>query len=305
MKPNKTIVIFNPAANRNHAQAMEETLKGFIKSQKNVDWEKTSKPGDAKFISVNAIEDGCNRIVSIGGDGTTAEVVNGMMSFPKPKRPVLGIVPIGSGNDFAGGLGISMKPQASLQEALEGKGKPIDIGKLKANSGNEYFWVNVVGIGFDAVVDIHTRSMPFFSGFWLYLASALKTIMLNHKPYHFTGEMDGKVFARKLLMLIISNGKREGGGFKIAPLAKLNDGFLNFVGVGEISRLRMLMTLPYFLQGTQDKLPYVESGSLKNMQISADRPMQIHADGEILAGLNSTVTKLNIEILPGAVNISH
>lgn len=305
MKSPKTIVIFNPAANRNHAIVMEETLKRVIKTKKYIEWERTSRPGDARIIARKAIKDGFSRIVSAGGDGTTAEIVNGMMTFPKSRRPVLGIVPIGSGNDFAGGLGISMNPRASLQRALFGTSKPVDIGRLKANSSRKYYWVNVVGIGFDAIVDIHTRNMPVFSGFWLYFASAIKTIMLNHQPYHFMGEMDGNFFERNFLMFIISNGKREGGGFKIAPRALLDDGWLNFVGVNEISRLRMLLTLPYFLQGIQEKLSYVESGLLKIIQISSNRPMQIHADGEIIAGFNSAITSLKIEILPAAVNVAY
>jgi diacylglycerol kinase (ATP) len=127
--------------------------------------------------------------------------------------------------------------------------------------------------------------------------------MQNHTLYHFSGQMDGKKFERNLLMLVISNGKREGGGFKIAPLALQNDGVLNYVGVKEISRSRMLLTLPYFLKGTQDQLPYVEIGKLKKLEINADHPMQIHADGEIIAGFDSKVAGLTIQVIPSAINV--
>jgi diacylglycerol kinase (ATP) len=303
MNKSKTLVIFNPAANRGHASEMEKSLQEMDKQTGEINWKKTTKPGESKAIAEAAIREGYQHIIAIGGDGTTAEVVNGMLVHSKEKRPTLSIVPVGSGNDFSGSLGISSKPAEAFSAALTGQIHPIDIGMMQINDKGKYFWVNVVGIGFDAVVDIHTRTMPIFSGFWLYFASAIQTILQNHIPYQLTGKIDGKPFEKILLMLIISNGKREGGGFKIAPLAQLNDGELNYVGVSEISRIRMLMTLPYFLQGTQDRLPYVESGSLKSMEVRSDRPMQIHADGEIIAGLDSRVTSIKIQILPSAISV--
>lgn len=304
MKPSKTIVIFNPAANKGFAGRLEASLKEELQVRENLAWHRTTKAGEGREIAQKGVSDGYDRIIAIGGDGTTAEVINGILSSPNKKLPTLGIVPVGSGNDFAGGLGISTNPKEVLWRALESKTKAVDIGTLQTDNMSVYYWINVVGIGFDAVVDIHTRSMPVFSGFWLYFFSALKTILQNHNPYQFKGRMDNRVFEKRFLMLIISNGKREGGGFKIAPRAQLDDGLLDYVGVREISRLRMLMTLPYFLKGTQERLPYVESGSLKQLEIKTDRPMQIHADGEIIAGFNSTTTSLKIGILPSAIQIA-
>ena len=304
MKPSKTIVIFNPAANKGFAGRLEASLKEELQVRENLAWHRTTKAGEGREIAQKGVSDGYDRIIAIGGDGTTAEVINGILSSPNKKLPTLGIVPVGSGNDFAGGLGISTNPKAALWRALESKTRAVDIGTLQTNNMSVYYWINVVGIGFDAMVDIHTRSMPVFSGFWLYFFSALKTILQNHNPYQFKGRMDNRVFEKRFLMLIISNGRREGGGFKIAPRAQLDDGLLDYVGVHEISRLRMLMTLPYFLKGTQERLPYVESGSLKQLEIKTDRPMQIHADGEIIAGFNSTTTSLKIGILPSAIQIA-
>ena len=304
MKPSKTIVIFNPAANKGFAGRLEASLKEELEDRQNLAWHRTTKAGEGREIAQKGVSDGYDRIIAIGGDGTTAEVINGILSSPNKKLPTLGIVPVGSGNDFAGGLGISTNPKAALWRALESKTRAVDIGTLQTNNMSVYYWINVVGIGFDAMVDIHTRSMPVFSGFWLYFFSALKTILQNHNPYQFKGRMDNRVFEKRFLMLIISNGRREGGGFKIAPRAQLDDGLLDYVGVHEISRLRMLMTLPYFLTGTQERLPYVESGSLKQLEIKTDRPMQIHADGEIIAGFNSTTTSLKIGILPSAIQIA-
>ena len=303
MKKPKTLVIFNPAANHGRAKELEKTIQGMVEDYGGLDWECTVAASETREIALQAIKSDYKHIITIGGDGTTQEVVNGLLSAPKTRRPTLGIVPIGSGNDFAGSLGISKDYDSALLAALTGKSHTVDIGLMKTNDGKKYYWVNVVGIGFDAVVNIRTRKMVFFTGFWLYLAAALQTIMQNHTPYHFTGQMDGKKFEQNLLMLIICNGNREGGGFKIAPLALQDDGVLNYVGVKIISRFRMLFTLHYFLQGTQVQLPYVETGKLKKLEINTDHPMQIHADGEIIAGFDSKVTGLTIQIIPSAINV--
>ena len=304
MKPSKTIVIFNPAANKGFAERLEASLKKELDDRENCTWRRTTKAGEGREIAPEAVSAGFDRIIAIGGDGTTAEVINGILSSPYGKLPTLGIVPVGSGNDFAWGLGISTNPKEALWRALETKTRAVDIGTLQTDNMSIYHWINVVGIGFDAVVDIHARSMPVFSGFWLYFFSALKTILVNHSPYRFIGRMDDRPFEKRYLMLVISNGRREGGGFKIAPQAQLDDGLLNYVGVREISRLGMLIALTYFLKGTHERLPYVESGNLKQLEIKTDRPMQIHADGEIIAGFDSTTTLLKIGILPNAIQIA-
>jgi diacylglycerol kinase (ATP) len=303
MKKQKTLIIFNPSANHGRAKELEKTIHGMVKDYGGLDWECTVVIGETEEIAFRATHSDYKHLIAIGGDGTTQEIVNGLMTVPKEKRPSLGIVPIGSGNDFAGSLGISKDYVSALISALTGTAHSVDIGLLQTNTGTKRYWVNVVGIGFDAVVDIRTRKMVFFTGFWLYLAAAIQTILRNHTPYHFSGTLNGKKFERKLLMLIISNGKREGGGFKIAPRARQDDGELNYVGVNVISRPRMLFTLPYFLNGTQDQLSYVETGKLKKLEINADHPMQIHADGEIIAGFDSRITRLTIQVVPSAIHV--
>lgn len=303
MKQPKIIVIFNPEANKGFAKQKEEILQKELGNLKNCTWHRTAKTGGGRTLAQKAASEGCERIIAIGGDGTIAEVINGILASSSEKHIVLGIVPTGSGNDFAGGLGIATNAKEALRMALDTKTRAVDIGTLQTSQAGIHYWINVVGIGFDAVVDIHTRQMPVFSGFWLYFFSAIKTILQNNNPYQFIGRMDDRTFDRKLMMLIISNGRREGGGFKIAPRALLDDGLLNYVGVREISRLRMLMTLPYFLKGTQGRLPYVECGTLKQLEIATDRSMQIHADGEIIAGFDSTIRSLKIGILPKAIQI--
>ena len=259
MLKQKIQVIFNPAADLGRARRLESTIHSLVNELGGAEWTPTRQPGHARELAIEAGKQGFERVIAAGGDGTMHETANGLMQITAQKRPILGIIPIGSGNDFAASLGIAMDKTKALESAFNAKSHPVDIGSLQTNSKPKEYWLNVVGIGFDAVADIRARRMPIFHGFWLYLLAALQTILFNHTPYRFTAKLDGKDWQRELLMLIISNGRSEGGGFKIAPHARLDDGLFNLIGVQKISRLRMLLTLPYFMRGTHARLPYVET----------------------------------------------
>jgi diacylglycerol kinase family enzyme len=104
-------------------------------------------------------------------------------------------------------------------------------------------------------------------------------------------------------MLVLCNGKREGGGFQVAPQASQKDGVLDYTAITTISRPRMLLTIPYFMKGTQGQLSYARGGSFSDFSLETDRPLFIHTDGEIYAGFHSTVTSLKVKAVPRAVRM--
>jgi YegS/Rv2252/BmrU family lipid kinase len=246
---------------------------------------------------------GVDRIVALGGDGTIHEVVNGMMALPAERRPELGVVPVGSGNDFCFSLGVSMKPEESLQQALELPALPMDVGWLRDNLGNSRYFVNVVGVGFDAVINAHSRTMPILRGFLMYLACTLKAILLNYTRFRLSGKRDDAEWQDTYMMYVVCNGRREGGGFHVAPGALLDDGKFHSVAVTPISRPVMLATLPHFMKGTQFQLGYVKDGSFRDTEFSSDVPMPFHVDGELCAGLDSVINHLEIKNLPGVLRV--
>ncbi len=297
------MMIFNPLANLGRAWPIAASLRPLVERFWGADWSGTVYPKHATEVAYRAARQGYDLVVALGGDGTVHEVINGLMQVPAERRPRLGIVPIGTGNDFAHSLGISADTQTALQQVLDGSPQAVDVGLIEENSGRREYWMNSLGIGFDAIGTIRSRRIPILKGFLLYLLAALQTMILDYQTFGLTLQVDGRLIHERALMLILCNGRREGGGFHIAPQAELNDQRMHYVGVRTISRARMFQTLPYFLRGQQTRLPHVFHGDFRAIHIQSDRPMVYHADGEILANLRSDVTGLKVSILPSAVQV--
>ena len=297
----KVKMIFNPIANLGRAYNLSAPLHSLL--PEGSDWSETAYPNHAKEIARQAADQGYDLVVAMGGDGTVHEVLNGLMEAPAEQRPAMGVVPTGSGNDFSFMMGVTPQPEAALRQVLVGTPRTIDVGMAHLDNGQQFYFSNTIGIGFDTLVTIHSRHIPLVHGFAVYFAAVLQTIIQNHNPFHIKATLDGKAWEDELLMLVLCNGQREGGGFLVSPTSRPDDGVLDFVYVHRISRLRMLMTLPYFLKGTQASLKHVGTGQFKKFELNSDRALYIHSDGEIIAGFGSKVHQLSTEIIPGALRM--
>jgi len=296
-------LILNPKANLGTAWKMTPRLRPVVETLGGADWYDTDYPTHATELARNAADEGYDLVVAMGGDGTVHEVVTGLMQIPAEKRPRLGVVPLGSGNDFSYGLGVSNHPETALRQVFTGTPRAVDIGLFDDENGGSQYWANAVGVGFDAIVTIHTRSMPFLHGYPVYFASVLKTILFNHHPFHLSIDTDGRIWSLDSLMMVLCNGKREGGGFHLAPDSDPTDGVFSYLGLQRISRPQMLRTLMHFLRGTQFTLPHIKSGSFKQIRVESDKPLVIHLDGEIYAGFQSQVQSFIASILPAALQV--
>jgi diacylglycerol kinase (ATP) len=297
----KVKLIFNPIANLGRTWSIASSLRSVVQEFGGADWSGTVYPTHATELAYKAGLDGYDLVIALGGDGTIHEVVNGLMNLPAEKRPALGVVPLGSGNDFANSLGVSTQSELALRQVFTGTPRPVDVGVAVDNFGRREYWINTIGIGFDTVVTIRSRKIPVLHGFAVYLVAVLQTILLNYIPFHLQLKIDDQSLEETDLMFVACNGKREGGGFQVSPAADLFDGTLDFIGVNKISRLKMLYTLPFFMNGSQNRLPYIRTGKFKRMELTSDRPLFIHADGEVFAGFSSKSTQLLIEIIPGGL----
>jgi diacylglycerol kinase family enzyme len=105
------------------------------------------------------------------------------------------------------------------------------------------------------------------------------------------------------VMLVVCNGPREGGGFLVAPGADPMDGKLNYASVCRISRLMMLRLIPEVMKGTHGRFKQVRLGELQRIEIRAEKPVTIHADGEVICGFGSGETQVSVEIIPGAIEL--
>ncbi len=302
--PDKIKFIFNPMANLGRAKALDQRLKRQVIDLE-CEWVETRYPGQAVELARQAANEGCRRVAAVGGDGTVHEVVNGLMQIPKDARPCLGVVPMGSGNDYSSAAGVCPNAEQAVSQVITGTPQAIDLGRLTTGEGHSEHWVNAVGIGFDTIVTIRSRQIPIVQGFALYLSAVLEAIVRDYHPFQVQVNADGRLWEEELLMLVLCNGRREGGGFYLTKDGRADDGWFDYVGVRRVSRLGMLLTLPHFLKGTQSSLKHVFGGRFRNMKITSTHPLYIHMDGEILAGFEAKTRELSIELLQGELKVVH
>ncbi len=301
--PPKVKIILNPMADMKNAWRVANDLRPIVMEYGEADWSGTVYPTHATELAKQAGEQGYERVIAMGGDGTVHEVVNGIMQLPPEQRPVLGVVPVGSGNDFAHAIGVPLQSDRALACALSGKPSGVDLGVMTDEHGRKEYFDNTLGIGFDAVVTIRSHQLPVVRGFLMYLTAVIQTIVLNHEPALMEMEIDGKPVAQSNLLLTMCNGPREGGGFAIAPEAKIDDGLLNYAMIRDVSRAMMFRLVPEVMKGTHGKFKEVTLGTCKRLSVSADHPMYIHADGEIYTSFGSNLRTVTFEVMPGALQV--
>lgn len=301
--PRKVKIILNPMADMGNAWRVARDLRSITVEHGNVDWSGTVYPGHAIELARQAGEEGYDMVIAMGGDGTVHEVMNGLMQVPEKKRPMLGVVPVGSGNDFAHGIGASKNSNEALVRALNGEPSAVDLGLMTDENGRKEYFDNTLGIGFGAIVTIRSHRLPLLRGFLMYLAAVLQTIIIDHNPIKMQIETDGNQWEQSVIYLVLCNGPREGGGFLIAPEAKIDDGILNFAMITNVSRPMMFRIVPEVMKGTHPRFKQVTMGTCKKFTLTADRPLYIHADGEIFSGPGSDIRKVSFEILPNALKV--
>ena len=297
----KIKIILNPMADMGNAWRVARDLRSITEEHGGVDWSGTVYPGHA--IELARQSEGYDLVIAMGGDGTVHEVMNGLMQIPENKRPILGVVPVGSGNDFAHGIGVSTTSTEALKRAINGEAATVDLGLMTDQHGRKEYFDNTLGIGFGAIVTIRSHRLPLLRGFLMYLSAVIQTIILDHNPIAMQIETDTEKWDQKVIYLVLCNGPREGGGFLIAPDAKIDDGILHYAMITDVSRPMMFRIVPEVMKGTHGRFKQVKMGTCKKFTLTADRPLYIHADGEIYSGPGTDLRGASFEILPNALKV--
>ena len=307
----KTKVVINPySANRSTAKQWADK-SGLLKEKiGRFDAELTSKPLEATEITQNALKDGYERIIAVGGDGTVNEVINGFFENDKPINPeaVLSFIMTGTGGDFRKTAGISKSITHAISQLAEGTVKKIDIGKLTyttmdGNKKSTYF-DNVASLGMSGAVNqivnhsAISRMTKKISGTVAFFISTLCAVF-SYKNKQVQIEIDGKVYDNLTVKLVaIANGKYFGGGMKIAPFAILDDGLFDIIFIENIGKLKMLLLSRDIYDGTQLGKEKVFSFRGKKIVATSDEEVLVEADGELLGKLPAV-----FEIMPHAINL--
>lgn len=303
MPKHKTKLIINPNADLGRAWRLGADLNRVVAEFGGADWSGTVYPTHATELAIQAADEGYETVVSIGGDGTTHEVINGLMQIPAERRPRLGIVPVGTGNDFSHNVGVPVRPENAIRQVFIGQPKKVDLAVVIDEHGHREYWDNTFGIGFDATVTLRSRRVPVLRGFFVYLVSVIQTILLNYDAASLKVQTDNESWEDEILMLVMCNGPREGGGFRVAPQAVVDDGILEYAAIKKVSRLMMFRLIPEVMKGTHGRFKQVRMNRFTQLKVESDRPLFIHIDGEIYAGFGSDVRQLSVEVIPGALEV--
>lgn len=289
----RTFVILNPNSGKGRGRRLEPRIREVFASQ-NATFGMTRGPGDEEKLARTAIADGFERIVAVGGDGTTSNIGHAIVESGKPVA--LGLVPGGTGCDLARSLDI---PQSDLSRCAEivaaGKTRAIDVGKVE-----DRHFLNVAGFGFDIAVLERSFRVKWLRGELLYLYCALLE-MKAYPGFALESVVDGRPGpAGTHMMVIVANARKFGGGFAIAPKAALDDGELDIVGFGDLGFFERLQAMGALLKGMHEALPGVTSVRAREATFHFTRPPSFETDGEWRQAKGST---LSIETLPRALNV--
>ncbi|HTX79514.1 MAG TPA: diacylglycerol kinase family protein [Longilinea sp.] len=297
-------IIINPIAGKGAgARLAPEIQAELTRLGLNFDTVQTERPGHGIELARQAAADGYDVVVAAGGDGTSNEVLNGLMQARNAGdgNPALGVLPIGRGNDFAFSMHIPTDWKAAALTLKNDVKKPLDVGLAKGERYPEgRYFGNGVGIGFDAVVGF-VAAKSRLSGILSYLVAAIKTISLYFNAPTIRLELDDQTITQPFLMVSIMNGRRMGGSFMMAPQSKNDDGLFDLCLAGQVSRMGIVTLIPKFMSGTQAGHPAIRYVQTRKLTATAmDGTLPAHADGETLCEEGH---ELYIELFPRQLDL--
>ena len=267
------LFIINPIAGSGKAKGYEAYIEEYMHNT-NIDYKVifTTRPKEATEMVINNPE--YPICVAVGGDGTAGEVANGIL---KRGYGVLGIIPAGTGNDLSKSLLITDDIEEAFKKIKDKKIKAIDLGQV-----DDIYFFNIASLGFDAEVVRHTdRIKRVIKGKSAYILGVL-TSLLVYKSRNMNIEVDGEKMLRRATLVAIGNGAYYGGGMKILPMAKLDDGELDICIVKDVSNLKILFLFPSIFKGQHIKYKkYVEFHRGKEIKVKVEGEIYLNIDGEI------------------------
>ncbi len=283
--------LLNPAAGRGTGAAHIHRLR-ILASRAGAGLVSSKSAADLAEQARRAVADGVLRLVVAGGDGTLHHVAQGLAGTDC----ALGVVPLGSGNDLAGTLGIPPELEPAVQLALTGPVRRIDLARV-----GETLCIGYAGVGFDSEVTRFANEVKRLRGPLIYLYSVIHTLA-TFQPPGMRVEYDGGTFEGKAMFVVAANLPRFGGGMKIAPEARIDDGLLDLVIVREISKPTLLSVFPRVYTGRHVTHPAVILVRTARVTITLDRDMTIYGGGEPVRPAPAGVP-ITVEAVPRALAV--
>jgi YegS/Rv2252/BmrU family lipid kinase len=278
-------------------------------------WDWTERPLHASTLVRNALGEGCDLIICVGGDGTLNEVVNGFFDEQRSlsRQAALALVPCGSGGDFRRSLGLTASLRPAVAAILSGDTREVDVGRLSYRSfsgepANRLF-INVASFGLSArVAHLVSRQPSCLGGSGRFFLATVQAL-LNHKNEHVTLELDGQpVPPRILKTAAVANGRFFGGGMQIAPHALIDDGRLDLVLLGAVGLRDFLVWGPRLYRGRHLAHPRIHYRKVSTVSATGPASVMVEVDGEPIGTLPITLgllpRALPVRVSPGAPGLA-
>jgi YegS/Rv2252/BmrU family lipid kinase len=262
----------------------------------------TESPGHAVELAKSAAERGYELVVSVGGDGTINEVVNGLYNSGGIKDITLGIISTGTGADYVRSCGFKHSLQEACLRLVNPKKLVVDIGTVEyTNNGQKVkrVFVNCAGLGFAAeIVKATTQRYKTLGSKPSYLAGLIATFLL-YRNRTVALSIGDSMEEKEVCTVLVSKGKYAGGSMLIAPQADLTDGFLDIITIEGMSKADLLWSLPRIYKGTHLTHPKVTLKKAKEVSIQSKQQTFLQTDGEILGPIPA-----RFEVLPAMLNLA-
>ncbi len=303
----RTLVILNPISGKGNGEKMGPQIqKALREGGLKFDWMRTQAPRHAIALAEQAKRDGYDTLIAVGGDGMVHEMVNGILrATGDDANGTFGVIPVGSGNDFAKMIPLQPDWREAVRRILAGNTRWFDVGQITADktavggdSDTRYF-ANTFDTGFGAQVSMHSH-VPILTGTALYLVAIFKTLVNYSVPRLKIEFADHTTLEQTSTMTVAAIGRCFGGGFWIAPNAQVDDGLLDIMIADGLGRAGILSLLPKVMKGTHVGDPRVKFFQSPCLVIQSPDPLGVECDGEVPW---VDAHRLEINILPKRLRV--
>jgi diacylglycerol kinase (ATP) len=295
-------IIVNPAAGAGKTAKKWPQIMALLKNM-GLDFKHdiTEAPGHAVELAKEAVKKGYKIVVSVGGDGTIHEIVNGIHEAGASTDVAVGIVNTGTGADYIRTLGVPRRYKEACKCLLSRGRRIVDLGVVeytKDGKRKKRLFVNFAGIGFDAeVVRATTEKFKALGDMPSYLMGLFSTLM-SYENRDVSIIVDGEHWERRVCTILLNNGRYGGGGMMPAPNADPSDGFFDVVIIDDITKPDLIMSIPRIYRGTHLTHPKVTLMRAREVEIIPTLTSAVQADGELLGEAPARFT-----VLPAALKV--
>lgn len=288
------ILLINPAAGNGRGGRLGTRAAALLESQGvRVERVLSRGPGHLGEVAARAAEAGRARVAALGGDGTLSEVAGGLLAT-RDAVTALGVVPLGTGNDFVKSAGLPRDWRAACRMLATRRG----IRRVDAGQVNDRWFINGVGFGFDAAIARATARYKWLPGALGYVAGLADALAAGVGRPVCRLRWEGGEDRRAVTLVAACNGQYMGGLFRLAPRAVLDDGRLDLAWADALGRVQVLRHAPRVMMGRHEGLPVTHQARSGWLEVDSDVPLPAQADGELLG---AALTRVSVCVAPSAL----